>query len=313
MTTPDIPPLDAEWALLSKPPADSGDYRVLACSEGPRRAAEFEDLVRDTLFGTPPHWTAERRQSAENLPWISFGVSGDGRRAPHRVSVSVTDRQPGSRDTRDSAGRYAFATRYFTVRYEDLARRRAGLTQLWNAVRAAELPPQPYARRVPLYVEPDPLPRLAELLDEEDGFGWAAATAATALTAPIALVAGSSAYAMTRIETMDQVIALLPYGYRTSVTAATWAPDPWSANPWLCYTHRPAPPSTRITVREHIAPEPADPRGRAHLARLRDLRAESGTLGCLRVLASFTAPAALPPVADRTERSVRRSARTEEG
>lgn len=48
----------AQWALLSKPPADTGDYRVLACSAGRSGFHAFERLVRDTLFGTPPQWSS---------------------------------------------------------------------------------------------------------------------------------------------------------------------------------------------------------------------------------------------------------------
>ncbi|MEU3461107.1 hypothetical protein ABZ721_14255 [Streptomyces sp. NPDC006733] len=298
----------ARWAVLSKPPADGGDYRVLACSAGPAGFREFEGFVRPMMFGTPLQWSVAG-EPGENLPWISYGFSGDGRRSHRWVSIAVTDWSVGGPATWDSAGRRPVVTRYFDVRFEDLARHRAGLTTLWRAVRPVVLPPgsaavgedaaaaaeEPAAapEQVALRFDTEPLPRLAGLLDEEVDFGWAAATAAAALTVPIDLVARTSRYALTRIETMDAVLALLPYGYRAQLTAATWAPEPRAAHPRLCYTSASG-SSARLTVREGTAPKPPSETARAHLARLLMLRDRVGTLGCLQELASVVEPASLP-------------------
>lgn len=286
------PVVPARWAVLSKPPADGGDYRVLACSEGPAAFAEFEHLVRDNLYGTPAQWT-QLRQPGENLPWIAFGVSGDGVRAPRRVSVSVTDWQVQTGSSWDSVRRRSMATQYFSVRYDDLARHAVGLTGLWDAVRPVALPPEGTAGGVELRLAADPLARLAQLLDEQVDFEWAAATAAAALTVPVGLVARWSRFALTRIETMDAVLSLLPYGHRAVLTAATWAPEPLPARPWLCYTH-PSPSSSRLLVHEGLSPRPPGGAARAHLARLRSLRERAGTLGVLREMAAAAQPPAAP-------------------
>ncbi|MEV6653625.1 hypothetical protein [Streptomyces sp. NPDC051219] len=280
----------AHWAVLSKPPADGGDYRILTCSGGPSAYEAFEDLVRETLFGTPPQWTAGG-SPGEGLPWISFGAFGDGEVSTRHVSVSVTDWSGPVESYWDSSGRRTASTRYFVLPYEDLARQGIGLTGLWNAVRPVELPPVEGERPLALGVESDPLPVVAEFVDEELGFGWAAATAAVALETPLSLVSRSSRFALTRLATIDAVAWLLPYGYRAALTASTWAPEPGARTPWLCYTHASAP--SRIRVHEGVAPEPRSRAARAHLARVRLLRQELGTLGTLRELAADVRPAVL--------------------
>ncbi|MFF8931985.1 hypothetical protein ACF1AO_32490 [Streptomyces longwoodensis] len=282
----------AEWALLSKPPEDSGDYRILACSRGPSWAAQFEVLVLGTLFGTPSQWTTAGA-AAENLPWISFGVARDPADGARRLSVSVGEWLPHERASWDSVGRRPVAVRYFAVGYEHVAAARGGLLDLWEAVRPLELPPpatSPGAEGVlPLRLPEDPLPRLARLIDDSVGFEWAAHTAAALLAGPVGLVAHTSPFAQQRIGTMDAVLGLLPYGYRASMTCATWAPEPRAAEPWLCYTH-PGRTDGRRLVHEGAVPTPLTGTAGRHLERVRRLRERAGTLGALRALASFTRP-----------------------
>ncbi|WP_240136049.1 hypothetical protein [Streptomyces sp. MUM 178J] len=283
--------LRAVWALLSKPRGDGGEYRVLACSEGRSAHGMFDDLVRRTLFGTPPQW-ADGGAPGEGLPWISFGAFGESDLPRRHISISITHWSGPSEAYCDSSGRRIAATRFFAVPYEELARTGIGLTGLWHAVRPVELPPDDGQCRLALPTGHDPLPEVAELLDGEPGFDWAAATAATALERPLALVSRSSRFAMTRLATIDAVAWLLPYGCRAGLTAATWASEPGPYTPWLCYTHS-DPADERVRVLESEPPEVSSRTGRAHLARLRLLRQELGTLGMLRELAADKRPARL--------------------
>ncbi|MFI6276597.1 hypothetical protein [Streptomyces sp. NPDC050988] len=299
--------LRARWAVLSKPQADSSDYRVLVCSDGPSATAWFERVVRDTLFGTPPPWSVTGRPG-ETLPWISFGVcdSAAAVSGVRWVTVSVTDWNSLVEATWDSSGRRSATTRCFLVPYEHVARHRTGLVSLWNAVRPVRLPPEPAGSpaSVLLTVETDHVERTARLVDEL-GFDWVAATAAVALEMPLALAAPGDRFALTRIGTIDAVASLLPFGYRAALTASTWAPDATATTPWICYTRASSP--WRLQVREGVPPEPASERARAHLAQLRILRNEFGTIGLLRALAERTAPASFPG-SDGTRRRTRTSA-----
>ncbi|WP_267242139.1 hypothetical protein [Streptomyces sp. PR69] len=281
----------AVWALLSKPRGDGGEYRVLACSEGPTAYGMFDALVRRTLFGTPPQWMGAGAPG-EGLPWISFGAFGESDLPRRHLSISITHWSRPSESYWDSSGRRLAETRFFAVPYEELARTGLGLTGLWHAVRPVELPPDDGESRLALPAGPDPLPDVAELLDDELGFDWAAAAAAAALERPLALVPRSSRFALTRLATIDAVAWLLPYGCRAGLTAATWAPEPGPSTPWLCYTHSDL-ADERVRVFESEPPEVSSRTGRAHLARLRLLRQELGTLGMLRELAADKRPARL--------------------
>ncbi|MFD6549624.1 hypothetical protein [Streptomyces sp. NPDC058398] len=286
--------LRARWAVLSKPQADSSDYRVLVCSDGPSAVCWFERVVRDTLFGTPPPWSTAGRPG-ETLPWISFGAcdAGAAGAGGRWVTVSVTDWNSPTQATWDSSGRRSATTRCFLVPYEDVARHGVGLVSLWNAVRPVRLPPEAGQDAAPvlLTAQTDHLERTARLVDEL-GFRWVAATAAAALETPLALTAQGDRFALVRIGTIDAIASLLPFGYRAALTASTWAPDATAADPWICYTR--ASSARRLTVHEGAAPTPAAPRARAHLARLHLLHDELGTLGLLRALAERTAPTAFP-------------------
>ncbi|MEU4086832.1 hypothetical protein [Streptomyces aureus] len=295
--------LRARWAVLSKPQADSSDYRVLVCSDGPSAVSWFEHVVRDTLFGTPPPWSTAGRPG-ETLPWISFGAcdarpaAGGGR----WVSVSVTDWNSPVQATWDSSGRRSATTRCFLVPYAEVARQRVGLVSLWNAVRPVQLPSEATEDVAPVLLEAqsDHLERTARTVDEL-GFGWVAATAAAALESPLALSAPGDRFALVRIGTIDAIAALLPFGYRAALTASTWAPDATAADPWICYTRGSSP--TRLPVSEGEAPTPVSAPARAHLARLRLLHGELGTLGLLRSLAERTDPASFPGAAGAPPRA----------
>jgi hypothetical protein len=286
--------LRARWAVLSKPQADSSDYRVLVCSDGPSAVARFERVVRDTLFGTPPPWSTAGRPG-ETLPWISFGVCGAGAAAAggRWVTVSVTDWNSLAESTWDSSGRRSATTRCFLVPYEDVARHGIGLVSLWNAVRPVPLPLEAKRDTSPvlLTAQTDHVERTA-LVVEDLGFHWVAATAAAALERPLALAAPGDRFALSRIGTIDAVASLLPFGYRAALTASTWAPDATAASPWICYTRASSP--RRLAVHEGVPPEPVSASARAHLARLRLLRDELGTVRLLRALAGRTAPASFP-------------------
>ncbi|MGY3200351.1 hypothetical protein [Streptomyces sp. TE5632] len=288
--------LRARWAVLSKPPGDSGDYRVLRCSDGPSAVPWFERVIRATLFGTPPPWSTAGRPG-EVLPWISFGVCGAAGEdtASRWITVSVTDWNSFAEATWDSSGRRSATTRCFLLPYEELARHGLGLVSLWNAVRPVPLPTEadedPAPAPVLLTAQADHIERTTRLV-EKAGFGWTAATAAVALEAPVALRAPGDRFALDRIGVIDAVVSLLSYGHRATLTAATWAPDATEDMPWICYTKASSP--RRRVVDEGIPPEPLSPTARTHLARLRLLQQELGTDGMLRALALRTTPAPFP-------------------
>ena len=204
-------PVHAGWAIWSKQPGTRDDYSVLASSDGPLSPAEFIRVLTHFAAGNPP---AESGTPA-SLPWVVLSRVGVADRTYLGVSVQVPA------DYVDGTGRPVSRTSYLCVPYEDVARAPVSYRGLAQAARATPLPGKNGAL-VSLVIPPlDP----AELARDVMEFGPAsvAATAALLLSGPVTITGPEFPDTETRVRFLDAVAALLPYGYRASLTAATWS------------------------------------------------------------------------------------------
>ncbi len=204
-------PVDAGWAIWSKQPGTRDDYSVLASSDGPLSSAEFTRVLSHFAAGNPP---AESGTPA-SLPWVVLSRVGVADRPYLGVSVQVPA------DYVDGTGRPVSRTCYLCVPYKDVARAPVSYRRLAEAVGATPLPAEGGAL-VSLVIPPlDPGELACDVI--EFGPGAVAATAALLLSGPVTITGPEFPDPETRVRFLDAVAALLPYGYRASLTAATWS------------------------------------------------------------------------------------------
>jgi len=210
--------LFAEWALWGKDAHETG-YHVLRCSKGPLRALDFAETITRYSPGELdgfPQYTVSWIPDANHEPeYIALGV--------HEVALAGPEADGRSR--RDAVGREIVFVRLFCVRYADLVRyaeqaeHMVGYLSLVQAVDQIQLPPAevgPVALALPAVPAPivsrGPVRRLAEQV------------ATLLLTGRQVCILGADDVPVAdRLRFIDTVMALLPYGMRAAMSAATWA------------------------------------------------------------------------------------------
>lgn len=207
-------PVTAGWAVWSKEPGTRDDYSVLAFSDGPLSKGEFARLVAHFAPGSP---SAETGTPA-SLPWVTLSRVGVVKELYLGISV-----QTATSDT-DGAGRPISRTAYFCVPYASLAGNPVSYQDLYAAVADPGLLVHAGRNVVPLAVPP--LDPAALALAIREGFGdpeLVTRTAAKLLAGPVTVTGPKFPGLADRLRFFDAVTALLPYGYRTHLTAATWS------------------------------------------------------------------------------------------
>ena len=170
------------WAYYDK--RHEGESRVLATSAGPGPEA-LDDLVRSMhLPGRAP------------LPVASFGP--------------VTSSWLAMCLVEPADGRC-----FYALTHDEAARH--GVTYAALLATAFE---HPLPASSPVPIPGDGFARVARSV-ESLGPDWCTATAAAMLDGPVALRAPEQADVMARTEMLDAIMAMLPYGYRTSVLVGT--------------------------------------------------------------------------------------------
>lgn len=248
-------PVHAGWAVWSKRPGSRDDYSVLASSGGPLSRAEFTRVLTHFAPGNPP---ADSGTPA-SLPWVVLSRVGVADQPHLGVSVQVPTSDV------NGTGRPVSRTSYLCVRYEEVAGAPVSYRGLCHAVTATPLPDSDGAL-VPLAI-----PRLdaAELADAVLEFGPAvASTAALLLAGPVTITGPELPDTETRLRFLDAVAALLPYGYRTSFTAATWSDTAATGQRFrIVFALRARDEASRVPW-GGAAPWPAAGPARAYLAHL---------------------------------------------
>jgi hypothetical protein len=203
-------PLLAQWALEGKQP-DGEDYRILACSTGDLNRRHFADALGRFQLGelnTLPQVSVSYARLAER-PGSSYVAL-----AIHWYATE-DQRHADGVSQRDNQGRPTAYTSYFCLPYQRLADAAIGYRAMHEALDSvtlsvADAPPKEVAIATPKSRTPaadDLAVRVAPLL----------------LTGrPVCVLGAEGTSLPERLEFIDTVMELLPYGFRARMTAATW-------------------------------------------------------------------------------------------
>jgi hypothetical protein len=203
-------PFSAQWALEGKQP-DGEDYRVLACSTSDLTRANFADALSRFQLG-----------ELSTLPQVSVSYARHGvQPSLNYVALAIHwyategQRHADGVSQRDNQGRRTAYTSYFCLPYRRLAEAAIGYLAMYDALRAVTLtvadgPPIEVPLTMPTSRTPaadDRAVRVAPLL-------------LTGL--PVCVLGAEDTSMLERLKFIDAVMELLPYGFRSRMTAATW-------------------------------------------------------------------------------------------
>ena len=201
-------PVSAQWALEGKQP-DGQDYRILACSTANLNRDHFAAALSRFKLG-----------ELNTLPQVSMSYAKHGA-AQSYVALAIHwyadegQRYADGVEQRDNQGRLTAYTNYFCLPYKHLAAAAIGYLAMYKALRAVRLtvidgPPVD----VPIAMPTSRTPASDDL---------AVSVAPLLLTGrPVCVLGAEGTDMLERLEFIDTVMELLPYGFRSRMTAATW-------------------------------------------------------------------------------------------
>ncbi|MFG2130962.1 hypothetical protein ACGFNV_24530 [Streptomyces sp. NPDC048751] len=205
----------AEWAVHGKNAGDGHGYRILGSSRDRAEDAHFEGLIRRASPGTPQSGDGDEPGA---LPWVTFDVAG-GAGEPYWSGIALKEWSAEL----DRSARPITTIRYFTFPFNDTAGPAVTYRALYDQVASIALP-RPAAAAVPLDLSPfDPEALAGRMKADGRGFDWYATAAALLLDGSVALTEAGALPLAERIDCLDTVVALLPYGMRATLRASTWA------------------------------------------------------------------------------------------
>ena len=208
------PSVTAGWAVWSKQPGTRDDYSVLAFSDGPLSKGEFAQLLAHFAPGSP---SAEPDTPA-SLPWVTLSRVGVGQELYLGISVQTAT------SGKDWTGRPISRTVYFCLPYAPLAGNPVSYQDLYAAVADPGLLAGAGRDVIALAVAPlDPAALARSVRDDFGDPDMVTRTAATLLAGPVTVTGPKFPAMADRLHFFDAVAALLPYGYRAHLTAATWS------------------------------------------------------------------------------------------
>ncbi|MFD0683744.1 hypothetical protein [Actinomadura fibrosa] len=246
------------WAVLGKDKGSYDDYSITSGGgglSGKQLPVVFAEL---SSLGEPS--AAEAGPGA--LPWIVFTAVRAGGR--DYIGLGVQHWTPDC----DAMGRPIMACAFYYVPYEEARNRRVSYRELLSAVQGAPLPDDGSALRAGLAgTAPERLAETIGLL----GFDRVAAAAALLLERPVTVTRAEHLTTDQRLSFMDAVAALLPHGWRTRFSAATWN-EAAEVRIGLAFGASCRPGSLELDWQDPGAPPPAAaPRAAAYLAWLHEL------------------------------------------
>jgi hypothetical protein len=201
-------PVSAQWALEGKQP-DGQDYRILACSTGNLNRNHFAAALSRFQLG-----------ELNTLPQVSVSYAKHGA-AQSYVALAIHwyadegQRYADGVEQRDNQGRPTAYTNYFCLPYKHLAAAAIGYLAMYKALCAVRLT---VADGPPLDV---PIPMPTSRTPAADDL--AVCVAPLLLTGrPVCVLGAEGTSMLERLEFIDTVMELLPYGFRSRMTAATW-------------------------------------------------------------------------------------------
>ncbi|MFF7903112.1 hypothetical protein ACFZCV_30750 [Streptomyces sp. NPDC007920] len=206
------PGLIADWAVWGKEPHTSSGYGVLV-AHPPGRSAEFNAAVHQWSPGTP--------EPGDPLPWITMGCARgpDGARAVGVFLLDLTD------DV-DASNRAIYRITHFAVPYAEVGAAGVGWCALARAAHAtaAGLPGSGAGPAHLVFHEEDLLVsdvghNITPSVSERTR--WLAAAAAHLLDGPVAVTGDRHHEPFQLLGVLDSVAALLPFGMRSTLSAAS--------------------------------------------------------------------------------------------
>lgn len=194
--------VSVEWALYDSTPGRE-QPRLLGYSTGRLGEQNFIDAISRIQLGTTP----------APAQVVVSTLKGENREDGRYLALAIHEYAPGGKA--GQPGQRAEQTRYFCVSYGRLAAAGIGYQAMYQALHATPLrrhagPPLPVSVEAPGLLIPEITPLAAEV-------------AALLLTGSPVCVLGADAVSVPdRLAFIDTVMALLPYGLRSTMTAATW-------------------------------------------------------------------------------------------
>ncbi|MBV8856383.1 MAG: hypothetical protein JOZ02_05425 [Acidobacteria bacterium] len=248
-------------AVKSKEQGDAADYRVLARSEGPLTAADFETCFEELNVGeikglSPGAQPPDEAAAGGRAPWMTVGpFNADGRQYVAVIRQNWTSRH-------DMRGRPAAAQFCLCLPYDVLAAQGPSYASL-----NANFPPQQFFLREPK--GPLDAPEISsgslaegaqEILRQIDefGFDFCAFVASMILASPVAIVGGNALSVEARLSFFDSVASLLPYGLHAELGVSTWINSNSVGKIHLAFTDYVLPNQKRVVWRE-AAPKELEP------------------------------------------------------
>ncbi|MEV0354058.1 hypothetical protein AB0H88_50665 [Nonomuraea sp. NPDC050680] len=196
--------LTAHWAILGKTPESLDDYGVIGCSSGAITSAEFGMWLKAFTSGT---------MEPKALPRVATNYFAVGPDKEPWLGLSLQT-EPESQDgfQRPYANTY-----YACVRWADIASESTRLS--YRALYEA-LTKESFSGNVPFRLSPSAYDE-RHLAGEVNG--TARRAAALLLTGrPVCVVRAGHLPLDRRLDFLDAVAALLPYGFRPTLAASTW-------------------------------------------------------------------------------------------
>jgi hypothetical protein len=198
----------AQWALYGRA-VDTAGLRVLSCSTGVLNRGNFSEVISRFNPGT-----------LDALPQVTVSYVASGATDGNYLALAIhkfADEDRGARA--DDIGRPVVFTSYFCMPYLPLASAAIGYVPLYRALHPINLrahgsgPPYQLTVAAPAAVT---LPPAVSALARQ--------VAARLVTSgrPACVIGANATSLAERLEFIDAVMALLPYGQRTRMTAATW-------------------------------------------------------------------------------------------
>ena len=195
--------VEAQWALYGKATGTAGD-RVLACSTGDLAMVNFADAISRFQLG-----------ALHALPQVSVSYARPVKSGRSYLALAIHKAADHGQVALDADGRPVTYTNYFCLPYGPLAACGVTYRAMHEALGGLRLPT---ASGAPLRVSiPGPpwQPPVTDLL--------ALRVAALLLTGrSVCVLKAQQIPVDDRLGFIDTVMALLPYGFRAKMTAATW-------------------------------------------------------------------------------------------
>ncbi|GAB1823765.1 hypothetical protein [Herbidospora sp. RD11066] len=247
--------VDYEWAVEGKPPGSYNDYEVLEHSRG-LDLRIFDEIRSRYATG-----------ASGDQPQVTIAFAGtrqpDGQEI-HYVVLALQNEYSGHRD---GTNRKIFYTRWFYIPYEQLMGHRVSYEALYDAFKdLGDTRPTTIAVRAH-----------ADL--PEKMYVDAASAAGLLMTGKHVCVVGADQKPMhKRLQFIDEVASLLPYGMRTRLTAATWVSATADHKIRLSFAPHAADGTHKVVWSQGTEPPAGERTATDYFRQLQDLRITPGEL-----------------------------------